>query len=66
MERKKATDFDPEVLDLFDKYVHGGISRRQFLDRASKYAVGGMTAAGLLNALNPKYAEAQQVASDDP
>jgi len=66
MERKKATDFDPEVLDLFDKYVHGGLSRRQFLDRASKYAVGGLTAAALLNALNPKYVEAQQVAADDP
>ena len=66
MERKKATDFDPEVLDLFDKYVHGGLSRRQFLDRATKYAVGGLTAAGILNALNPKYVEAQQVATDDP
>jgi carboxymethylenebutenolidase len=66
MERKKATDFDPEVLDLFDKYVHGGLSRRQFLDRASKYAVGGLTAAALLDALNPRYAEAQQVAADDP
>jgi len=66
MERKKAADFDREVLDLFDKYVHGGISRRQFLDRASKYAVGGLTAAGILQALNPKYAEAQQVAADDP
>ena len=65
MERKKASDFDREVLDLFDKYVHGGISRRQFLDRAAKYAVGGMTAAGILNALSPKYAEAQQVAADD-
>jgi len=66
MERKKASDFDREVLDLFDKYVHGGLSRRQFLDRASKYAVGGMTAAGLLKALSPRYAEAQQVAADDP
>jgi carboxymethylenebutenolidase len=66
MERKKASDFDPEVLDLFDKYVHGGINRRQFLDRASKHAVGGMTAAALLTSLSPKYAEAQQVAGDDP
>jgi carboxymethylenebutenolidase len=66
MERKKASDFDREVLDLFDKYVHGGISRRQFLDRASKYAVGGLTAAGILDALNPTYAEAQQVAPNDP
>ncbi len=66
MERKKASDFDREVLDLFDKYVHGGISRRQFLDRAAKYAVGGMTAIGILDALNPTYAAAQQVAGDDP
>ncbi len=66
MKRKKISDFDPEVLDLFDRYVHGGISRRQFLDRASKYAVGGLTAVGILDSLNPTYAEAQQVAMDDP
>jgi carboxymethylenebutenolidase len=66
MERKKASDFDPEVLFLFDQYVHGGIDRRQFLDRASRYAVGGVTAAALLDALSPRYAEAQQVAPDDP
>jgi carboxymethylenebutenolidase len=63
---KKATDFSPEVLELFDKYVHGGISRRQFLDGASKYAVGGMTAVALLHDLEPAYAEAQKVAPDDP
>jgi carboxymethylenebutenolidase len=66
MERKRASDFDPEVLDLFDRYVHGGISRREFLDQASRYAVGGVTAAALLESLSPKYAEAQQVAPDDP
>ena len=65
MERKKASDFDREVLDLFDRYVHGGISRRGFLDGAAKFAVGGMTAAGILEALNPRYVEAQQVAADD-
>jgi carboxymethylenebutenolidase len=43
-----ANDFDPEVLRLFDKYVHGGIDRRGFLDGAAKFAVGGLTAAGLL------------------
>jgi len=63
---KKASDFSPEVLELFDKYVHGGINRRQFLDGASKYAVGGMTAAALLHDLEPAYAEAQKVAPDDP
>ena len=65
MERKKASDFDREVLDLFDRYVHGDISRRGFLDGAAKFAVGGMTAAGILEALNPRYVEAQQVAADD-
>jgi carboxymethylenebutenolidase len=65
MERKKASDFDPEVLKLFDAYVHGGIDRRGFLEKASKYAVGGVTAAVLLDQLNPRFAEAQQVAKDD-
>jgi carboxymethylenebutenolidase len=62
---KKASDFSPEVLELFDRYVHGGISRRQFLDGASRYAVGGMTAAALLHDLEPAYAAAQKVAPDD-
>ena len=65
MERKNAGDFDQELLNLFDQYVHGQIDRRGFLDRAAKFAVGGMTAGMLLDALNPKFAEAQQVAKDD-
>ena len=65
MEQKTAADFDPEVLILFDAYVHGAIDRRGFLDKAGKFAVGGVTAAMLLDALNPKFAEAQQVAKDD-
>jgi len=65
MERKKASDFDPDVLILFDAYVHGAIDRRGFLEKASKYAAGGVTAAMLLDALNPRFAEAQQVAKDD-
>ena len=65
MTRMKASDFDREVLDLFDGYVHGDISRREFLDRAKRYTVGGVTAAALLESLNPKYAEAQQVTADD-
>lgn len=65
MERKTAADFDQELLILFDAYVHGDIDRRGFLDRASKFAVGGVTAAMLLEALNPKFAEAQQVPKDD-
>jgi carboxymethylenebutenolidase len=65
MERKTASDFEPDVLILFDAYVHGAIDRRGFLHKASKYATAGMTAAMMLDALNPKFAEAQQVAKDD-
>ncbi|MPY89507.1 MAG: dienelactone hydrolase family protein [Luteitalea sp.] len=65
MERKKSSEFDQELLNLFDKYVHGSIDRRGFLDGAAKFAVGGVTATGLLDALSPRFAEAQQVASDD-
>jgi carboxymethylenebutenolidase len=65
MERKNAKDFDPELLDLFDQYVHGGVDRRQFLERASRFAVGGVTAATLLESLRPHYAWAQQVPADD-
>ncbi|MGA0024099.1 MAG: hypothetical protein ACO3F9_05570 [Burkholderiales bacterium] len=50
-ERKKAGDFPPEVMKLFDGYVHGGLTRREFLDRAGKYALGGMTAAAMLESL---------------
>ena len=65
--RLTAADFDPEVLSLFDKYVHGGIDRRTFLDRAARYAAaGGTTAAGLLAALSPDFARAQKVAAADP
>jgi carboxymethylenebutenolidase len=65
MERKTAADFDQDLLNLFDAYVHGAIDRRGFLEKARKYAVGGMTAAMVLDALNPRFAEAQQVAKDD-
>jgi carboxymethylenebutenolidase len=65
MERKKASDFHPEVLKLFDGYVHGWISRRDFLDGATKFAVGGFTASAMLESLRPNYAFAQQVAKDD-
>jgi carboxymethylenebutenolidase len=63
--RLTAADFDQELLILFDAYVHGTIDRRGFLEGASKFAVGGMTAAGLLAALNPDFAHAQQVAPTD-
>ena len=66
MERKKASDFHPEVLRLFDGYVHGMLSRRDFLDRAAKFAVGSFTAAAMLEALRPNLAWAEQVPKDDP
>ena len=65
MERKKASDFDPKLLRLFQKYVHGAISRREFLDGAAKFAVGGLTATALWDMLRPHYAWAQQVPKDD-
>jgi len=65
MERRKASDFHPEVLRLFDQYVHGSIDRRGFLAGAARFAAGGMTASMLLDALNPRFADAQQVARDD-
>jgi carboxymethylenebutenolidase len=66
MSRMTAKDFQPELLELYDFYVHGRISRRQFLDRAARYAVGGLTAAALLASLGPDYALAQQVQFTDP
>src|SRR3954447_19961766 len=65
MDRKKASDFPQELLDLFDGYVHGGISRRQFFDGAQKFAVGGLTAAALFQMLRPNYAWAIQIQPDD-
>ena len=65
MERKTAHDFDQELLILFDAYVHGGIDRRAFLDKAAKFAVGGVTAAMLLEQLSPKFLEAQVVNPQD-
>jgi carboxymethylenebutenolidase len=66
MERKTAHDFDQDLLILFDAYVHGAIDRRGFLDKAAKYAVGGVTAAVLLDQLSPKFLEAQVVKPEDP
>ena len=66
MTRLTARDFPPALLELYDGYVHGRISRRQFLDRAGMLALGGMTAVGALAALSPNYAWAQQVKFTDP
>ena len=64
-ERKKASDFPQELLNLLDGYVHGGINRRQFLDRAQKFAVGGVTAMALFEMLRPNSAWAIQIQPDD-
>jgi carboxymethylenebutenolidase len=66
MTRLTANDFHPEVLKLFDRYVHGLTDRRGFLEGAKKFAAGGVGAGALLEALNPRFAEAEQVAKDDP
>ncbi len=65
MQRKTAQDFDQELLILFDAYVHGVIDRRGFLAGAQKFAVGGLTAVGLLAALSPDFALGQVIAKDD-
>lgn len=64
--RAKITDFPPEVVRLFDAYVHGALDRRGFLERAARYAVAGTTALGLLEALSPQFARAEQVEAGDP
>jgi len=65
---KKLTneDLGPEVFDLFDQYVHSRINRREFMERVSRYAVGGVTATAIYDYLSPNYAEAQQIKADDP
>src|ERR1700680_2865627 len=65
MERKKATDFPQELLNLFDLYVHGDIERREFFEGAKKFATGGVTVTALWEALRPNYAWAEQVPKDD-
>jgi carboxymethylenebutenolidase len=66
MTRLAARDFPAELLELYDFYAHGKITKREFLERAGRFTVGGMTALALLSAMSPNYALAQQVAADDP
>lgn len=66
MTRLTAKDFDPELLELYDFYAHGRITKREFLDRAAKFAVGGITASAILASMSPNYALAQQVPPSDP
>ena len=63
--RRKASDFPQELLNIFDGYVHGGIDRREFMERAQKFAGAGVTAAMLLEMLTPNFAWAEQVAKND-
>lgn len=63
--RKSAKDFDPRILEIFDGYVHGKISKREFIVQAGRYAAVGITGAMILKQLTPDYALAQQVAPDD-
>lgn len=66
MTRLTARDFAPELLELYDFYAHGRITKREFLDRAGKFTVGGLTAAALLSVMSPDYALAQQIDFTDP
>jgi len=66
MTRKTAKDFHPQALKLFDQYVHGLLSRRDFLQRAAQFAAVGVTGEALLTALSPRFAEAKQIPDDDP
>jgi len=65
MERKQASDYPQELLDLFHEYQHGYITRRDFFDRAARFAVGGLTVTAIWESLRPNYAWAQQVPKDD-
>ena len=66
MNRERARNFDQQLLDLYEDYAHGLVDRREFMRRASAFAVGGVTVEALLSRLSPNYALAQQVAPDDP
>ena len=66
MTQQTANDFHPKALKLFDQYVHGDITRRDFLSSVGKYTLLGLSAEGLLDALSPKFAQAQQISGDDP
>ncbi|NRB16685.1 MAG: dienelactone hydrolase family protein [Rhodobacteraceae bacterium] len=66
MDRLTAKDFDPKLLELYDFYAHGMITKRQFLDGAAKFSVASMTASAILGMMSPNYALAEQVSFNDP
>ncbi len=65
MTRKVASDFDQKLLDLYDDYVHGACGRREFIERAGRFTVGGLTATAIFNSLRPNYAWANQIEEGD-
>ncbi|MFV0384780.1 YghX family hydrolase [Paracoccus sp. (in: a-proteobacteria)] len=66
MPRMTASDFSPKLLELYDFYAHGMITKREFLDRAAKFAIGGLAATTILSMMSPNYALAEQVSFADP
>ena len=66
MDRKQPSQFDQRILDLYDDYAHGRLSRRDYIRRLGAFALGGVTVEALLASLTPNYAWAQQVKPDDP
>ena len=66
MERKNTNEFNQEILDLYDDYAHGRMTRRDYIKRLGVFALGGLTVEALLTSLSPNYAWAQQVKADDP
>jgi len=66
MNRLTASDFDQELLDLYDFYAHGKITRREFLERSSEWTIGGIGGLALLDLMSPDYALAEQVSFNDP
>ena len=64
--RMRASDFHPHILEIFDGYVHGKLTKREFIQQAGRYAAAGVTGLMILNQLSPDYALAQQVSPDDP
>ncbi|MEX2138468.1 MAG: dienelactone hydrolase family protein [Pirellulales bacterium] len=66
MERKQSSEFDQQILDLYDDFAHGRVDRREYIKRLGAFAVGGVTVEALLASLTPNYSWAQQVKSDDP
>ena len=65
MEQVKPVKLAPELIELYNLHIHGEIDRREFIDRAKKYAVGGLTTAAIWEILKPNYALGQQVPEND-